>query len=294
MGEGNPLNESRDNRGAWAQGLGVDAFSEEMEFLYFPGCYLAYDPRLKKVAQATVKVLKAAGVEFGILGSEENCCGRRASARPVTRSCSSAWPRRTSRASSTTGSKKILVSSPHCYHTFKNEYPEFRVNFEVIHMSQLLAQLLAEGRLSLGGEFAKKVTYHGPLLPGPPQRGLRRAPGGAARGCRAWSSRSCPRPASAACAVAAAAGASGWRPTRASDSRTCAWARPWSRGPRCWPPPAPYCIANFEDSKLTLEAEGAIEIKDIIEIVARGAVGRGRNFRGGGGKFLKLTVLTMI
>ena len=73
--EGNPLSEERGKRADWAKGLGVKTFNEEMEILYFPGCYLSYDPRLKKVAAATAKVLKKAKVQFGILGSKENCCG---------------------------------------------------------------------------------------------------------------------------------------------------------------------------------------------------------------------------
>ncbi|MCJ7796435.1 MAG: (Fe-S)-binding protein, partial [Thermoleophilia bacterium] len=73
--EGNPLNEKRADRPNWAEGLSVKAFKEGMEYLYFPCCYLAYDPRLKKVARATAELLKQAGVDFGILGTSETCCG---------------------------------------------------------------------------------------------------------------------------------------------------------------------------------------------------------------------------
>jgi Fe-S oxidoreductase len=62
--------------------------------------------------------------------------------------------------------KKILVSSPHCYHTFKNEYPEFRVNFEVVHISQYLLDLICKGKLDLNKEYRKKVTYHDPCYLG--------------------------------------------------------------------------------------------------------------------------------
>ena len=74
-GEGNPLNEKRANRADWAQGLSVKPFTEGMEVLYFPGCYLCYDPRLKKVAGATASILNRAGIDFGILGTKESCCG---------------------------------------------------------------------------------------------------------------------------------------------------------------------------------------------------------------------------
>ncbi len=70
------------------------------------------------------------------------------------------------RASIDNGVKKILVSSPHCYHTFKNEYPEFKVNFEVVHISQYLFELINEGRLEITREFRKKIAYHDPCYLG--------------------------------------------------------------------------------------------------------------------------------
>ena len=73
--QGNPLGEERKNRADWAEGLSVKTFAEGMEVLYFPGCYLSYDSRLKKVAAATANILNRAGVDFGILGPKENCCG---------------------------------------------------------------------------------------------------------------------------------------------------------------------------------------------------------------------------
>ena len=75
LGAGNPLGEDRQARADWAQDQSVKAFTEEMEVLYFPGCYLSYDPRLKKVARATATILNQAGIDYGILGTKENCCG---------------------------------------------------------------------------------------------------------------------------------------------------------------------------------------------------------------------------
>ena len=73
--QGNPFNEDRKTRADWAEGLSVKPFAEGMELLYFPDCYCSYDPRLKKVARATATILTKAGVDFGILGTKENCCG---------------------------------------------------------------------------------------------------------------------------------------------------------------------------------------------------------------------------
>ena len=161
VGEGNPLNEERKNRANWAEGLSVKTFAEGMEILYFPGCYLSYDPRLKKVARATANILNRAGIDFGILGSKENCCGE-----SIRKTGDEELFKRLARENIKTfidnGVKKILVSSPHCYHTFKNEYPEFKVNFEVVHISQYLFELINEGRLQISKEYEKKVTYHDP------------------------------------------------------------------------------------------------------------------------------------
>ena len=144
------------------KGFRVKPFAEGMEILYFPGCYLSYDPRLKKVARATADILNKAGVDFGILGTKENCCGE-----SIRKTGNEALFKRLARENIKTfidnGVKKILVSSPHCYHTFKNEYPEFMVNFEVVHITQYLLQLVHEGRLELSREYGKKVTYHDPV-----------------------------------------------------------------------------------------------------------------------------------
>ena len=163
--EGNPLGEERKNRGNWAEGLSVKAFTERTEVLYFPGCYLSYDARLKKIAQATANILNKAGVDFGILGSKENCCGE-----SVRKAGNEALFKRLARENIKTfvdsGVQKILVSSPHCFHTFKNEYPEFKANFEVVHISQYLCELINEGRLTITKEYGKKVTYHDPCYLG--------------------------------------------------------------------------------------------------------------------------------
>src|SRR5512139_2106917 len=141
---GNSWGQEPADRPNWAKDLSVKEFTEGTDTLYFPCCYPSYDPRLKKVSAAAATLLKSAGVDFGILGSKENCCGE-----SVRKAGNEDLFKRLARENIKTfienGVRKILATSPHCYHTLKNEYSEFRVNFEVVHISQYLFQLLNEG-----------------------------------------------------------------------------------------------------------------------------------------------------
>lgn len=266
LGKGNPLGEDRDKRAAWAEGLSVKPFSEDMEILYFPGCYLCYDPRLKKVAGATAKILNQAGVDFGILGAEENCCGE-----SIRKTGDEELYKRLARENIknfvANGVKKILVSSPHCYHTFKNEYPEFMVNFEVVHVTQYLFQLVDEGRLELTGEYGKKLTYHDPCYLGrhngvyeEPRSALDKIPGVQLLEMEDA------RDESLCCG---GGGGRIWMETvkgeRFSDLRL---EQAVDVGAEVLVTSCPYCITHFEESRLALGDDEGPEIKDITEVIA--------------------------
>jgi len=266
VAEGNPLNEERKKRGDWAEGLSVKTFTEGMEILYFPGCYLSYDPRMKKVARATAKILKQAGVDFGILGPKENCCGE-----SIRKTGDEELFKRLARENIKTfidnGVKKILVSSPHCYHTFKNEYSEFMVDFEVVHISQFLFELINEGRLEITKEYGKKVTYHDPCYLGrhngiydEPRGVLEKIPG------LELEEMVDSRVDSLCCG---GGGGRIWMETpkgeRFSDLRLD---QAMEIGAEELVTCCPYCITNFEDSRLNRDNAEAIEVKDITEIVA--------------------------
>jgi len=264
-GEGNPLNEKREKRGEWAQGLSVRPYEEGMEFLYFTGCYYSYDPRLKKAAAAAAAALNRAGVEFGILGSRENCCGesiRKTGDEEVFKQLA----RENIKTFIDNGVHRILVSSPHCYHTFKNEYPEFNVNFEVIHMSQLLSELIREGRLEITGEYGKKVTYHDPCYLGR-HNGIYREPRDVLSSIPGLELVEMPDSMEQSLCCGGGGGRI-WMETpkgeRFSDLRLT---QALEAGAEVLATSCPYCIANFEDSRLTLDAEEKIEIRDITEIL---------------------------
>ncbi len=264
-GDGNPLNAERSRRSAWAEGLGVKPFAEEMELLYFPGCYPCYDPRAKKIARATAGILQRAGVEFGILGEKESCCGE-----SIRKAGEEELFKRLARENIANfiaaGVKKILVSSPHCYQTFKHEYPEFMVHFEVVHVNQYLFELLREGRLEITGAYAKKVTYHDPCYLGrhnhiydEPREVLKLVPGLELVEMvdHHFDSLCC-----------GGGGGRIWMETpkeeRFSDLRM---AQAVASGAQVLATSCPYCITNFEESSLSLSEDEKIEIKDITEII---------------------------
>ena len=265
VAQGNPFGEDREKRAAWAEGLSVKPFTEGMEILYFPGCYLSYDPRLKKVAKATANILNSAGVDFGILGSKENCCGE-----SISKTGDEELFKRLAKENIKTfidnGVKKILVSSPHCYHTFTNEYPEFRVNFEVVHISQYLFELLNEGRLQLKNDYGKRVTYHDPCYLGrhngifdEPRGVLKKVPG------LELNEMTESRSDSLCCG---GGGGRVWMETHKGE-RFCDLRIDQALGleSQVLATACPYCITMLEDSRITMGVDEKIEIKDITEII---------------------------
>ncbi len=266
LGKGNPLNEDREKRADWAEGLSVNTFEEGMAVLYFPGCYLSYDPRLKKVARATAKILNKAGLDYGILGTRENCCGE-----SIRKTGDEELFKRLARENIKTfvdsGVKRILVSSPHCYHTFKNEYSEFMVNFEVVHIAQFLAELIDAGKLDITGDYAKTVAYHDPCYLGR-HNGIYEEPRTALKPIPGLKLLEMPETRNGSLCCGGGGGRI-WMETmkgeRFSDIRL---EQALSIGAEVLATSCPYCISHFEESRLALEDSASLEIKDITEIIA--------------------------
>ena len=272
-GDGNPLGEERDSRDAWTEGLSIKPFEEGMEILFFVGCYYSYDPRLRKAAMATADILKKAGVDFGILGNRESCCGesiRKTGNEDVFKSLA----RENIKAFIDNGVKRVLVASPHCYHTFKNEYPEFMVNFEVVHISEFLQELSEQGRLEISGEYKKKVTFHDPCYLGrhngiydQPRNVLKKLPG------LELFEMPDNREKSLCCG---GGGGRIWAETpkeeRFSDLRV---AQAVEVGAEVLATSCPYCISNFEESVLSLDGDTKLEVRDITEVLHEALNGNG-------------------
>ncbi|MFQ5885345.1 MAG: (Fe-S)-binding protein, partial [Thermoplasmata archaeon] len=162
--EGNPWGNPAEERMDWAKGLGVRPYEKGMDYLLFVGCAPSYDPRNQKVARALVEVLNKAGVSFGVLGTEERCCGD--SARRIgDEQAFGTVAERNVRKFEEMGVESVVAISPHTFHTLKNDYREFGGELEVVHHTQLLAELVDEGKL-VPGRLEKKVTYHDPCYLG--------------------------------------------------------------------------------------------------------------------------------
>jgi Fe-S oxidoreductase len=162
---GNPTGDPAEKRLDWARDLDIPAFEPGMDYLYFSCCISSYDQRIKEVSRAVARVLKAAGVSFGLLAGADRCCSeaiRRVGAEEVFLENASA----NISAFADAGATRVLVNSPHCFTTFKEEYPEQGAKFETVHITQVLAELIGRGMLKPTAAFEKKVVYHDPCTLG--------------------------------------------------------------------------------------------------------------------------------
>ncbi len=163
--QGNPWGGAKNKRAEWATDLHLkDATRDkEIEVVYFVGCTPSYDPRVQEVARALVKSFNKAGVNFGILGNEERCCGNEVR-RMGEEGLFEILIEDNTNVFQKLDVKTMVTTSPHCYNTFKNEYPE--THFEIQHYTQYVANLIATGKLTFCGEVDKVVTYHDPCFLG--------------------------------------------------------------------------------------------------------------------------------
>jgi len=157
----NPWGKAQSDRAAWAEGLGVRVLEPgdpAPDVLYWVGCAASFDERARTSAESTAKLLAAAGVDFAILGPREACTGDPAR-RMGNEYVFQAFAEQNVETLNETAAKKIVTSCPHCFNTLANEYPDFGGNYEVVHHSELLAELVREGRLS-PNTGDRRITYH--------------------------------------------------------------------------------------------------------------------------------------
>ena len=262
---GNPWGEEREKRANWVRDLEVSTFTKDNKLLYFPGCVPAYDPELGSIARATASILQKTKANFGILGAKESCCGE--SARKAGNdSVFEHLAKSNIEAFKESGVKDIVVSSPHCYTTFKDEYPQFEGNFNVMHSTQYLAKLVDKGKIKFKKKLNKKVVYHDPCYLGrhqgiydEPRKVLKSIPG------VELMDEVDSRENSLCCG---GGGSRIFMETKKDERFSDILVKQTiGMGAEILATACPYCILNFKDSVLTMNKSDTLKIKDISEIV---------------------------
>ncbi|MBI2450162.1 MAG: (Fe-S)-binding protein [Candidatus Nealsonbacteria bacterium] len=158
---GHPWRGTNLSRTDWAKDLKVKTLSSDraIDVLYWVGCTAALNEQNTKAAVSLVKILEKAGVNFGILGSEELCCGDPAR-RMGNEYLFQELAKKNIEILNRYGVKEIITACPHCFNTLKNEYPDFGADFAVYHYTEFIAKLIKEGKLKVSKKISGKITYH--------------------------------------------------------------------------------------------------------------------------------------
>ena len=264
----NPYGLLQADRMKWADGLDVKTVKEQPDFevLYWVGCSGSYDPRNQSVSKALVKIMKAAGVRFAVLGNEEKCnC-------EVARRVGEEGRFQQAAIELVESFKKynvklLVTQCPHCFNTFKNEYPEFGLDFQVIHHSQFISQLISKGKLKFKPGFDKSVTFHDPCYLGryndvfdsPREILTSLNPNGITEMTRSRSNSFC----------CGAGGANFWyKVEQKKKVGVIRFEEAQKAHANILATACPFCTSMLEDASTTLGAKEAITVSDIAELVA--------------------------
>jgi Fe-S oxidoreductase len=268
----NPWNVSQADRMKWADGLDVPTIEKnpEPEILWWVGCAPATDVRAQKTAQAFAKILNAAGVNFAVLGQNEQCTGdsaRRAGREDIFFALAGANVEILNELKP----KRIVTTCPHCLHTLKNEYPAFGGNYTVIHHTQLINELVGSGKIRLDvSAESYTVTFHDPCYLGrhndifeAPREGLKSAGVQVIEMPRHDAKSFC----------CGAGGAQMWKEEENGTERvnTARFAEAKATGARTLAVGCPFCITMLGDAA-TADG-GTVAVKDVAEIVVERMVG---------------------
>jgi len=277
--QSNPWGLGSEKRADWAQGLDVPLLAEhpEAEYLYFVGCAGAFDDRNKKTTIAFTKLLKKAGVNFAVLGTEEPCNGETAR-RLGNEYLFQSMAQYAVDVFKNYGVKKIIVNCPHCFNTLKNEYPQFGGHYEVIHAAELISRLIQEGKLTLQGEMPKKVTYHDSCYYGryndiydAPREVLAKVPGTQLQEMQRH------KHTGMCCG-----GGGGWMWMEEPQDKRVNHLRveqALETSPDLIAVSCPFCMIMLNDGLKAKDAEEKVQILDVVEIVGNSADGETRKAR---------------
>jgi Fe-S oxidoreductase/nitrate reductase gamma subunit len=265
---GHPYPGASASRTDWMQGLPVKSLADqpnaEFEVLFWVGCAGALNQRSQSVTRAVAELLTRAGVKFAVLGREERCTGD--SARRIGHEfLFQTLAQQNIATLDRYKVKKIVTACPHCFNTIKNEYPQLGGNYEVVHHSEFLAELVAQGRLKLREAKTGKVTFHDPCYLGrynqiydAPRNLLDSLPG-AERSEPEWNRRN------ALCC----GGGGGFsfmeekRGTRMNQNRSC---QLLATGADTIAVGCPFCMIMLEDGVKTAAPEQSVQVRDIAEV----------------------------
>jgi Fe-S oxidoreductase len=161
-----PYGMGKSQRLEWTEGLDIKkATEDEVDVLYWVGCVASLDDRNRKVARAVATILQKAGVNFGVLGPDEKCCGD-----PLRRTGNEYQYQELAEGNvellKELNIKKIVTACPHCYNTLKNDYAQLGAQFEVYHHTEYIAMLAREGKIQVNGVLEGITSYHDPCYLG--------------------------------------------------------------------------------------------------------------------------------
>ena len=254
-------------RADWARGLKVNTVqtNPDIDILFWVGCAGAFDSRSQQVAMAFVNILNTAGINFGILGEEEVCCGDYAR-RTGNEYLFQDLARKNIDTLRKCNIDKIVTTCPHGYNTLKNEYPQLGAEFTVVHSSGFIMDLIESGKLALPKSLDKTVSYHDPCYLGrhneiydAPRKILTSIPGLTLEEPEKTRDRSF---------CCGAGGGHYWMESsgqRINDVRT---EQLLETSPGVITTACPYCLIMLEDGIESKEMKGQILVKDIIELVS--------------------------
>jgi Fe-S oxidoreductase len=264
---GNPWKALREHRGDWAAGIGITRYDPGNEFLFYVGCVGSYDPRGMQVARALGEVMLAAGLSFGILGSDEGCDGNE-SKLLGEEGLFELLATRNVEAFHGLGVRKVVTLSPHSYHVMRKEYPRYGGRFQVTHYTQLIRDALASGRLDVSRGLRRRVTYHDPCFLGR-QNGEYEAPRAVLRGIPGVELLEMPRSRENSFCCGGGAGnfyAAALDGTDRSPGRIRV-REAQATGAEVVAVACPSCMTMLEDAARSEGLEERLAIKDIAEIV---------------------------
>jgi len=266
----NPWGIAPSDRAKWAADLNVKPFEAgKTEYLFYVGCFGSFDARAKQVTVAITKILDAAGVTWGILGKDEKCCGdslRRLGNEYVF----DRMARENIKQYQDKGVTKIITECPHCFTVLKNEYPQYGAKFEVIHHTELINQLINEGKLKLNGSVdVGKMVIHDSCYLGR-HNGIYEAPRAVVKAATGKAPEEMERNHKRGFCCGAGGGRMWLEESLGSRINIERTEEALKNDPKTVCVACPYCMTMFADGLKDKGVDNKVQVLDVAEIVAKG------------------------